>query len=134
MELFIPNTFGETKHYAAFFPYKSTTIIVSGFNMPIKKYGRPSIHAEHNALLKLLKLRERPKVVDLISIRISKGGELGESRPCINCIEKLQKSGIDIRNIFYSTNNKEIICMKFRYIQISELHVASGFTKKWHRS
>lgn len=69
-----------------------------------------SIHAEHSAILKLLKLNKYRRFlnpndkIDIIVIRISKQGKLGYSRPCKGCIQHLTKlnNEIKINNVIYS--------------------------------
>lgn len=49
------------------------------------------------------------KKFDLIVIRINKHSQLGNSRPCYNCLDLMKTVGIN--NVFYTTgNDDEMIC------------------------
>ena len=51
---------------------------------------------------------------NLIVIRVNHEGNLVNSRPCHNCVDMLKACGI--KNIFYSTNEGNIICEKVNHI------------------
>jgi deoxycytidylate deaminase len=65
-----------------------------------------TIHAEVDALCSYPN-KKKIKGMDLIVIRVNKNAALKQSRPCNQCISKLNKLGI--RKVFYS-NEKGDIC------------------------
>ena len=62
-----------------------------------------STHAEIDAINKIFRWKNRPEKLDMIVVRLNHQGQLGESRPCYNCIKQIMKANIGIRNIYYST-------------------------------
>lgn len=76
----------------------------------------PSIHAEHSALQKLIKINRHRKIItsstkiDMVVLRISKQGKLGYSRPCKRCLIKMTslENHIKIKNIYYSDSDGTI--------------------------
>ena len=134
----VPHQYIETKHYAIFLPHKDKTlqniIVIGECDVSRTYFGSPSIHAEHDALMKLLKYKNRPNVLDLIVVRYSKTGKLGASRPCYNCIKKLEycvkKYNINIHSIYYSTQEGYIIKEQLKNMLESETtYISGGFRK-----
>lgn len=108
----------EPHHYAVFIKSGNfKKIKVMGQNYPICSSAYSSIHAEHDALKKLLAIKSKEKKVDLIVIRLSKTGILGPSKPCELCINRLnnvcKKKNIIINNVFYSSDSSNIENEKF---------------------
>lgn len=96
----------------------------------IKKSIIPSIHAEINALNKIKKWKNKPKKIDVFVIRFNKIGTLTESRPCYNCIKSFEKSGFDIRNVYYSNKNGEIVKESFYTMKNSEIiYITTGMRR-----
>ncbi len=89
-------------------------------------------HAEQNVLKKLFSYPHKVKKVIMIVLRLSGKGNLGESRPCIDCVKKwirCYKQNIWI--YFSTTDNKtgEIIITKerlFDMINSDKTYVSSG--------
>jgi deoxycytidylate deaminase len=109
------------KHAAALMINKeilTNNINYIGFNRRINEYK--SIHAEID-LLSLIPLNKiKIKNMDLIVIR-SKNNELRNSRPCNNCIDKMNKIGI--RKVFYSNFDGNIV---YEYAKdMQKLHICS---------
>ena len=77
-------------------------------NHPFKWNYMPSIHAEIDAYYKIKNYKNIGKKLDLFVIRITKGGNLAESRPCFHCIDILSKSKLNICNVYYSTSSGKI--------------------------
>lgn len=131
----VSHQFVETKHYAIFFPKNTHTLynkLVIGQCDIRKTSGLPSRHAEHAALVKLVKMRNRPEIVNLLVIRFSKSGILGSSRPCYNCIKRLEayasRYNIKIANIYYSTNDGTIESENLKFMKDSyKTYIANGF-------
>lgn len=76
--------------------------------------GLPSMHAEEGVLYKLRRLFRDNKVsvgtqLDLLVFKLTKTGKLSFSRPCRACIIRLQRSGYNIRNVYYSNETGDII-------------------------
>lgn len=97
----------------------------------------PSIHAEHDAIRKLSKLNKHKRFIsekeklDLICIRYSKIGKLGNSRPCRNCLLRMAKCSFNIRNVYYSTFYGDIVMEKFKNMMDSpDTCFTSGCRKK----
>jgi len=55
------------------------------------------------------------KKIKLYIVRLNRDGELKDSRPCVNCYNKIKEFGI--RKIIYSTADSCIECKK-----VSEYH------------
>lgn len=65
-----------------------------------------------DALNKLIKKVNIPKKIDVIVVRVTSKG-LAYSRPCFHCLEGFEKSGLNIKNIYYSTKDGGITKEKF---------------------
>lgn len=94
-----------------------------------------SIHAEVNAMHKLpyLPRHKRPKKVDLLVIRVNRGGSMGNSKPCLNCIQQMQKflpmKGYTLDTIYYTATNGVIMEAKFSDLLDEETPYISRFYK-----
>lgn len=94
-----------------------------------------SIHAEINAMNKLpyLPRHKRPKKVDLLVIRVNKGGSMGNSKPCIHCILQLKRylpiKGYHLDTIYYTTTDGIIKGEKFNDLLHEENPHFSKFYK-----
>lgn len=88
-----------------------------------------STHAEIDALNKFINKidqSDKKKRYDLLVLRLSKTGKLGESRPCYHCLEKLEKSNINIHNVYYSTKDGAIEKEKFNTMKESAKTIYCG--------
>jgi tRNA(Arg) A34 adenosine deaminase TadA len=122
-------------HYCVFIPQGKTlwdNKIVHSINTECSsKNVCMTNHAEINCLRSYKKIKDKPNRLDIIVIRLSKTGILGQSRPCHDCLKSLQKSGIDIRYVIYSTDNQKIIRERFcDMIKSIYSHKSSGFRYK----
>lgn len=78
-----------------------------------------SIHAEHDCLNKTVKNDNHKQTIknndalDMLVIKMSKGGILSYSRPCKNCLIRMSKSKYPLNNIYYSVDPDTIACEKF---------------------
>ena len=97
------------------------------------------MHAEIDALNNLHYLIHSGKMkkinikkMDLIVIRVTKTGKLGESAPCYHCTNELNKnSKIKINNLYYSKNDGTIKCIKFdEWYKNGTSHVSKGWRWK----
>lgn len=101
-----------------------------GTNSNDKFFHMPSKHAEMDALRKL-NYKNLPRTVDIFVIRISKTGILGESRPCIDCLKMMERSGLNIKYIYYSTKDGTILRERFSKMFYSDsTYVSSGIRTK----
>ena len=100
--------------------------VALGMNSFRKEHTCTSTHAEVDAIKKIVNWKNKPKKLDLIAIRISKNGIIGESRPCQHCIKYIANSTVRIIDIYYSTM-KGIIKESFnRMIYSENNHMSSG--------
>ena len=110
--------------------------LAMGSNCSIESGSLPSIHAEHNAVVKFMRvnklrrfLSSRDKV-DIVVLRLSRTGIMGYSRPCKNCITRLMHYNIVINNIYYSDADGSIIVEKFSTMYDSPLTKFSAGDKR----
>ena len=95
-----------TNHYAAFFGHGKKPIIGINYLIP----NRISVHAEVDALKRTNKwISIGKEKFNMLVIRLSKTGHVGESRPCYHCILHLQKYCNNIKFIYYSTCDGKIV-------------------------
>jgi hypothetical protein len=87
-------------------------VLSYGINSYDNTRGVGTMHAEANAILNLQKIYRNKKhlsKINILVIRISPTGKLGNSKPCIKCIIDMinipQKKGYIIKNILYSNEN-----------------------------
>jgi cytidine deaminase len=106
-----------------------------GINQPSKIRNFPGIHAEHNAILRLLPLRKKKQTrkIHLIVIRVSKTNKLQSSRPCIHCITIMRQipesRGYKIKTISYSDANGKMVKTTLSQLERKEPH----YTKFYRR-
>jgi hypothetical protein len=104
--------------------------VAFGMNQPFKWNYMPSLHAEIDAFSKIKNYKNIGKKLDLFVIRITKGGNLAESRPCFHCIDILSKSKLNICNVYYSTSSGTIVCESFKnLVANSNINISKGFTR-----
>ena len=93
----------------------------------------PSIHAEHMGCTKFIKTHniKRTQKIDVMVLRVSKNGEnLGNSRPCKECLMRLSKSMVNINNVYYSQDNSNICVEKFSHMVRSNQSKQSSGTRR----
>ena len=91
----------------------------------------PSKHAEIDAYNKIKTYKNMPKKIDIFVIRLTKTGLLSESRPCYHCINSLEKSGLNIKYVYYSTSDGLIVKEIFKTMKYSDItYVSSGMRTK----
>ena len=91
-----------------------------------------SIHAESCAINKLPSNNKNFKKVDILVIRVSPSRKLGNSKPCIKCIDCMcnfaVKKGYKINNIYYSTTCGEIQKKKLiELINDDDIHISKYY-------
>jgi len=105
--------------------------VVIGFNNTTNWNYMPTLHAEIDAYTKIKNYKNVPKKMDLLVVRITNGGNLAESRPCFHCINILAKSKLNIKNIYYSTSDRTIVCEKFvDLVSSTKKYVTRGFKRR----
>lgn len=88
-----------------------------------------SIHAEYSAISKLQNNIKSVKSVDVLVIRTSMCRKLGNSKPCVKCLECMfcyaTKKGYRITNVYYSTADGTIQKKKLLDLIFNdELHIS----------
>ncbi len=76
-----------------------------------------SIHAEIDAMNKFIKNNnvKRKTRVNILVLRTMSDGRLKNSKPCRHCVLKMSNNKyLNIKNVYYSTENGEIICIKLK--------------------
>jgi cytidine deaminase len=129
---------GKYFHASCIFQGKYTSYLQNILSYGINKYvdvegTLPSIHAEHDAILRLPNLQKKRKLVkiNLIVIRFSKTYKMACSKPCINCIRNMielpQKKGYKIVDIYYSENDETIIKTSINKLSHENNHFVSSY-------
>lgn len=120
------------RHSAALF--KRNKVIAVGYNKSIKQLNvtnnngsqfKVTVHAEVDALYQASKKHDL-RGIDIIIIRTKHmcDGQitLRNSRPCNDCIEKMEKIGI--RKVYYSNSDGEIV---YEFLDdMAKIHISSG--------
>tara|TARA_B110000285_G_scaffold173634_1_gene194593 strand:+ start:2042 stop:2605 length:564 start_codon:yes stop_codon:yes gene_type:complete len=134
---------GHYNHICAFYKGKGNlnkcNIINYGVNQMGDSEGKtPGIHAECDAILKLvpLKYKKRLQPINLIIIRLSTKNKMQSSKPCHNCIQTMKflppKKGYKIENIHYSDNEGNIIRTSLDKLDAEEKHFSKYYRRKPH--
>jgi hypothetical protein len=99
-------------------------------NLIVNESSLPSLHAEHLSYLKLIRSHRFNKNTkyDLMVLRFTRSGTLGFSRPCRECLHRLKKSNIRIKDVYYSLADQTIGVEKFCSMTDSILTKSSGGT------
>lgn len=86
---------------------KGGRVISTGFNQmrPSRIIGRPTLHAEAAAILKVLNERRQHDLVGshLYVSRWTTGGRIGMARPCAECMGLIRSVGI--RTVHYTNDD-----------------------------
>jgi hypothetical protein len=96
----------------------------------------PGIHAEYDAIKKLIPLRRTKKLesVNLLVIRLSGKNKLQSSKPCSNCIDIMkslpEKKGYKIQNIYYSDCDGNIVKTTLKNLDNEEKHFSKYYKHK----
>jgi len=109
-------------------------ILSYGVNKMGDSYGiEPGVHAEHDAIKKLLPLKKKKKLenINILVIRLSSKNKLQSSKPCVNCINIMktlpEKLGYKIQHIYYSDNTGNIIKTNLRNLDNEEKHYSKYY-------
>lgn len=116
---------------------KKARILSYGTNQMGDSDGlQPGIHAEHDAIRKLLPLKRKKKLenINLLVIRLSGKNKLQSSKPCINCINMMKtfppKLGYKIQDVYYSNEYGEIIKSSLKNLEMDEPHYSRYYRNK----
>ena len=108
---------------------KKARILSFGVNHMGDVYGNtPGVHAECDALSKLIPLKPRKKLenINILVIRLSTKNKIQSSKPCSNCIETMinlpPKKGYKVQNIYYSDMFGEIVKTSLNTLEKEERH------------
>lgn len=85
---------------------KNGRVLATGMNhlRYTKEFKRSNVHAEEDAILKLLKARKLSSLsgADIYVTRFTKGGKVGMAKPCCTCDALIRSVGI--RNVYFTTD------------------------------
>lgn len=102
-------------------------IITYGISTNVQFQFLPTKHSEVDAIGKIKHRRKNPESVDLIVVRFSKTGILGDSRPCYHCIDFMMKSRLNIKYIYYSLATGVIVRERLsEMLKSDKTYVSSG--------
>jgi len=96
----------------------------------------PGIHAECDAISKLIPLKPKKKLenINLLVIRLSTKNKIQCSKPCYNCIETMKnlppKIGYKINNIYYSDSTGNIVKTTIKALEKEEKHYSQYSRRK----
>ena len=100
------------------------------------KSTRCSLHAETNAIRKAASNRsiKNNTSVDLIVIRVSPKGIIGQSKPCFHCMQQISKARFRIGKVYYSNASGDIVCENInQLLRTSIIHIGFGLREKLGR-
>lgn len=116
---------------------KKARILSFGVNQMDDSNGKkPGIHAEYDALTKLIPIRRKKNLesINLLVVRLSSKNKIQSSKPCFNCIETMQKFppkiGYKIVNVYYSNSEGDIIKTNLKSLNEEEKHYSYYFRRK----
>lgn len=120
----IRNYKGHYNHVAMIYEKNNINYPLSyGTNYLTNIYNNISIHAEHDALLRLKENKKNTKKINLLVIRYNTHNELSNSKPCAFCLEHMliiaKNKGYTIYKVYYSIPNN-IISIKFKELYYEE--------------
>jgi pyrimidine deaminase RibD-like protein len=91
-----------------------------------------SKHAEKAAIDNFSRFKgAKDKNIELVVIRVSPTGVIGNSKPCFQCIQQIMKSRFNISKVYYSNAEGDIICENINQLLRSDtIHIAFGLREK----
>ncbi len=120
---------------------KKVRILSFGVNQMGDTDGNaPGIHAECDAISKLipLKLKKKLENINIIVIRLSTKNKIQSSKPCSNCIETMinlpPKKGYKVQNIYYSDVFGDIVKTSLNTLEKEERHYSKFYRKQKNNS
>ena len=120
-------------HGAITFIDSGSKIIPITYGENIIRDTDKSIHAGHNAILKLPQRYSRKLLqINIFVIKTTLHGVVGMSKPCAHCLTIMttlpQKLGYRIANIFYTNRAGDIEKKKLNELLGEDMHVSKLFT------
>lgn len=100
------------------------------------KSTRCSVHAEANAIRKAASNRsiKNKTSVDIIVIRVSPTGIIGQSKPCFQCMQQMSKARFRISKVYYSNASGDIVCENInQLLRTNIIHIGFGLREKLQR-
>ena len=97
---------------------------------------KPGVHAEYDAIRKLLPLKTNKKLknINILVIRISGKNKLQLSKPCANCIQSMKtlpaKLGYRIQNVYYSNEDGSIIKTNLNNLDNEDKHYSRFYKQR----
>ena len=103
-----------------------------GNNIDFPYHGFNSRHAEMDVLQKMniAYYKKNHIKLDLYVIRLTKNGQLAESKPCKHCIQMMASSGLLFKWIYYSTSNSDIVRVSFHNLLQMDDYITKGNRRK----
>ena len=113
---------------------KKARILSFGVNQMGDTDGNtPGIHAECDAISKLISLKPKKKLenINILVIRLSTKNKIQSSKPCSNCIDTMiklpPKKGYKIQNIYYSDGFGNILKTTLNTLEKEERHYSKFY-------
>lgn len=108
----------EHNHFSVF--VLGTKVLTVAHNIYTSCTHSPSIHSEISGIMKLNKLNSYKKTInqrdflDVYNVRMNKNGTIGNSRPCKNCLEQMQRyEYFKFDKVYFTSSTGEFVCEKF---------------------
>ena len=115
---------------------KKARVLSFGVNKMGDTEGKtPGVHAEYDAINKLIPLKNKKKLepINLLVIRLSTKNKIQSSKPCSNCIEIMKtlpsKKGYKIEVIYYSDEDGNIIKTNLKKLDLEEKHLSKFYNR-----
>ena len=131
------NICGNYNHISCVLKGKHQQILSFGINqLGDSVKNTAGIHAEADAISKLLPLRNKKKLenINILVIRISPTNKIQSSKPCEHCIRMLKilprRRGYQIQDIYYSNTYGEIIKTTLEKLDSEEKHISQHYRNK----
>ena len=96
---------------------------------------KPGIHAEEDALSKLIPLKKRKRLepINILVIRVSPKNKIQSSKPCSNCLKIMntlpEKKGYKIENVYYSNEEGNIVKTTLKSLENEEKHYSKYYRR-----
>lgn len=124
------------KHISFIINSKSNEVITYGFNYYLNGNKFPfSLHSEVNAINKHYKKKLTKNILkvkkDLVIIKLSKTGIIGNSKPCQHCANYIYNNfdNLKLDKIYYSTQQNTLEELTKSDLQKPNFKIAGGFRK-----
>jgi cytidine deaminase len=110
--------------------------ITYGENQDRLNYNSSSIHAEECCLYKLKPITDNKfKKIDLLVVRVSKGGSLNMSKPCGHCIKLMKnlatEKGYSVKNVYYTESNDVVVKTSLnKLLNDDNVHISKYYRRR----